>query len=80
MRVSETHINATKGYQLGDEDIYEPYTDNIGDLFRSFQKEYGRCISKCYIDPDAKQIGWVFQKKVQYTDCDEYYIHEVWIY
>jgi len=66
---------------LGDSDYYEPYTDNIGKLFLNFQREYGRCVSKVYIDTlgGAKPIGWVFQKLRKYTDCNEHYLAETWI-
>ena len=68
-------------YMLGDSGFYEPYTDNIGDLFLSMQREYGRCTSKVYIDTDdgVKAIGWTFQKKQKYTDCNKYYLQETWV-
>jgi len=28
---------------------------------------------------ESHQTGWVFQKKVKYEDCNEYYIEEVWV-
>lgn len=60
-------------------DLYEPSTDNTGKLFRSLQGEYGKCISKMYHDDYHGSIGWVFEKRVKFTDCDEYYIQETWI-
>lgn len=53
----------------------------IGDIFRMFQREYGRCVSKVYIDTEdgVKAIGWVFQKREKYEDSDKTYIREVWI-
>jgi hypothetical protein len=39
LQVKETYVNETKGYQFGDVPWYEPYTDNIGKLFRTMQKE-----------------------------------------
>ena len=65
-------------YVIGDSDLYEPYTDNIGDLFLSLQREYGRCVSKVYIG-DGDPIGWVFQKRTKYTDCDKTYLAETWV-
>jgi hypothetical protein len=86
LQVKETFVNETKGYQFGDVPWYEPYTDNIGKLFRTMQKEYGRCNSKMYIDTKSggtKQVGWVFTKKMEYDDYrgrgDRYYIREVWV-
>jgi hypothetical protein len=28
---------------------------------------------------NPKPIGWVFEKKVKYSDVDKYYIQEVWV-
>lgn len=85
--VSEVFINGTKGYQFGESGIYEAYTDDIGKLFRSMQKEYGRCIGKVYIDTKdekAHTIGWVFSKRMKYEDArdnspDSFYTREVWV-
>ena len=81
MLVQETWINQTKGYQCGDSDLYEPYTNDIGELFREYQREYGRCISKMYTDTEngVKAIGWVFEKRVQYQDCQETYLQHTWV-
>ncbi len=79
--VNETWVNATKGYQIGDSDVYESFTDNPGELFRSLQSEYGRCVSKMYSDSKegTKCIGWVFEKRQKYDDCNETYLAETWV-
>ena len=81
LMVSESWVNATKGYRLGDSGVYESYTDKVSELFRAMQKEYGRCVSKAYIDEsgNSKHIGWVFQKRKQYDDCKESYLQETWV-
>lgn len=79
MLIQETHINRTEGYMLGEAEPYEPFTEDTGKLFRELQREYGRCISKAYVDPDGKQIGWVFQKLTKYQDSNETYLAETWI-
>jgi len=69
-------------YQFGESDWYEPFTEDLGKLFKSLRKEYGRCVSKVYQDaPDrtADPIGWVFQKRVKYQDCNKTYLQEVWV-
>jgi len=68
MLIQETFTNETDGYNFGESEPYEPYTDDIGKLFKSFQREYGRCTSKMYVDtPEGtKAIGWVFTKRMQY--------------
>lgn len=84
--VSETFINATKGHRFSEIPPYEPYTDNIGELYRAYVREYGRCIGSVNIDTDhgAQRIGWVFQKRMRYEDArsrrpEDYYILEVWV-
>lgn len=78
------YVNATEGHRYGDEPITETFTDDIGELYRRCAEEYGRCISKVYIDlPDAPAtpIGWVFVKRVEYDDYHsrETYLRETWV-
>lgn len=65
-----------------DREPVETRFDGVGDLFRHCQKEYGRCTNKVYIDvaEEAKQVGWIFQKRQQYTDCRDTYLQETWIH
>jgi hypothetical protein len=52
-----------------------------GKLFRLLTKEHGRCTGKVYIDRKdgaTIHIGWVFQKRAQYTDSRETYLQETW--
>jgi hypothetical protein len=82
MFISEHFVNATESVRIGESDVFEAWTDSPGQLFRSLQKEYGACKSKVYIDgPDNQSIhvGWIFRKRVQYQDCDEAYLQEVWV-
>jgi len=82
LHINETWVNADKGYQVGDSGWYEPYTDDLGRLFKAMQKEYGGCVSKIYLDaPDGTcfPVGWVFQKRVKYSDCNETYLQETWV-
>ena len=81
--IKETFVNADMNYIIGESEWFEAFTDNLGRLFRSCQKQYGKCISRIYQDtPDgtADPIGWVFQKHVKYRDCNEYYIQETWVH
>lgn len=81
--IQETYINESEGHMIGESDVYETYTDHRGELFRDLQREYGRCISKVYMDtPDGppKTIGWVFSKTLGYEDAPERkYVREVWV-
>jgi hypothetical protein len=83
--IDETYINRDRGYRFGETGVYETFTDNRGKLFRSLQKEYGRCTSKVYVDgPPTRAVGWVFEKKCRYEDArgnapDDFYTREVWV-
>ena len=80
--ISESYVNATKGWRCGDSGVYESAYDNPGQLFKALQKEYGRCVSKVYVDGTnnkPKAIGWVFQKRQQYERSNEWFVSEVWI-
>ncbi len=76
MLIKETWINRTENCGYGDSGEYEPFTDNIGKLFKALQKEHGRCQGKVYVDIQgaARQTGWVFVKNCQYTDTKGIYL------
>lgn len=81
--VSETFVNATEHYRISDKlEPYEAWTDDAGKLFRTLQREYGKCIGSVYVDGEGgkpQKIGWVFQKRAKYEDTKESYLQEVWI-
>ena len=80
--VRETYINATEHYCLGESQVYETHTDNLGELFHDCQKQHGRCVSSMYCDlPNGKsqRIGWIFVKRARYEDSPKYYLQEVWV-
>ena len=77
------YINKDKDALIGaDPEPYEAFTDDRGRLFRDCQREYGRCVSRMYREfkdgPD-RAVGWVFQGRDKYQDCDETYMREVWV-
>lgn len=85
----EEYVDEDRGARYGGSDLYEPYTDDVGRLFRSLRREYGRCQSSVYIDDadgkSTRRIGWVFVKRVQYEDTGtygrpaEFYNRSVWV-
>lgn len=81
VEIKNHNADDEKRYRIGDSGLYEPYTDNIKRLFLDYMREFGRCVSKVYIDTSegVKAIGWVFQKRVKYTDCNDTYLQETWV-
>jgi hypothetical protein len=89
LQVTEEHLSLSldmeKGYHLGEPQSYRPFTEDRKRLFKAYQQEYGRCMSKVYQDgPDGVScpVGWVFQKVREYEDARskaDRYIHEVWV-
>lgn len=80
--IKEVWVNRTRDYIVGDSGYYQPFTDDLGTLFNSLRKEYGRCIGHVYRDtPDgtADKIGWVFEKLSKYEDTGEKYLAETWV-
>jgi len=78
----EVWLNATEGFGCGETDVYETFTDNVGELYRAMQSEYGRCVSRVYVDRadgTPRPIGWVFQRRRRYTDTGETYLAETWV-
>ena len=81
MLVKEVWTNGTEGYRIGDSGYYEPWTTDTGQLFKAYQKEFGRCTSKVYVDKEngAQPIVWEFEKLVSYTDTGEPYLQLTWV-
>lgn len=85
--VSETYVNADKGYTYGDQPPYESFTDDPGELYRRMRREYGRCTGSVRVDTaDGKsiKIGWVFHRRVPYEGPHRAgqpttYLQETWI-
>jgi len=77
----ETYRNASENYIIGESDVQETFTENVGELYRSCRAEYGRCTGRVYVDGrvEPRAIGWVFLKRVQYDDSPETYLQEVWV-
>jgi hypothetical protein len=80
--IQESFVDLIQNCRTGESEVYETFTDNTGELFRSLRKEYGRCISRVYRDgPDGSAIpfGWVFKKSRRYNDSRETFTQEVWV-
>lgn len=89
--VSEAYINATTETRFGESDWQEPYTDDVGQLYRSMVDEYGRCTGHVYVsttEGDNVAVGWVFVKRMKYEDYrsglrhvrgERTYLREVWV-
>lgn len=79
--IHETYVNTTQGYIYGESDFYETFTGNLGQLFRSLQREYGKAgkMYRDFQDGVTRQVGWVFTGKALYEDTKEPYTREVWV-
>lgn len=77
----ENWHDRTRSIATGSSDVYETFSDDPGELFRAFQRQYGRCVSSVYVEKDgtSRRIGWVFQKRARYTDTKESYLMETWV-
>ena len=79
---SEVLVEKDRNLIFSEIEPYETYTSDLGKLFLSNQKEYGRCVSKQYTeaeDGSSVQNGWVFQKRSRYTDYSGTYLQETWV-
>jgi hypothetical protein len=74
--IEEVLVNESEGYLIDNTGVYESFTDSRKILFKSLQREYGRCVSKVYADD--KPIGWVFEKTARYEDTGEPFTMSAW--
>jgi len=82
MLIEQVSSIAEEKCLIGDPEMYEPFTENIGLLFKDLQKDFGRCVSKMYVDDsegNSHHVGWVFQKRCKYEDTKEMFTLETWI-
>jgi hypothetical protein len=79
--IRETYVNKTEGHHFGERVRRDPPSADPGALFRACRSEYGRCVSRIYVDTDdgPKACGWVFQRRERYEDSEETYLREVWV-
>ena len=80
--VQEQFVDRTRECRTGDSEVYESFTSNVKDLFQHLQQEHGVCISNIFRDgpnDEAVPIGWVFQKRMKYSDTKESFVQEVWV-
>jgi hypothetical protein len=86
--IATTMVNETKGYWVSDftepvEDwlLKDDGTPDFGAIFRIARSDYGRCVSSMYVDAEGgpRRVGWVFQKRCKYDDCNDTYLQETWV-
>jgi len=81
----ETFLNKTENYLLCEPQktpLADTVIKNLRDLYKYGRKEYGRCVSKMYVDSKdgiTKHVGYVFEQKRYYEDTKEPYIAETWL-
>src|SRR5580765_6955304 len=57
MRIREVYVNETTDTRFGDSGWYEPWTEDKGKLFRSYQQEFGGCASTEYRNARLSREG-----------------------
>ena len=88
--IKESYVDATKGGRYSDVDWYETkFADNeLRPMFKNLVKEFGRVRSmwRDKAGGGREQVGWVFEKRVEYDDNrantpikQRTYLREVWV-
>jgi hypothetical protein len=79
--VEEVFVDKADKVIIGEHEPYETAYDNAGDLYKALASSYGRCQGKTYveIDGEEKHTGWIFEAKVEYDDCEDTFVREVWV-
>ena len=81
MYIKETYVNETEGYQHGDTEWYETFTDDLGTLYRDLKSQFGNAQNMYRDQKDAPpiKVGWVFTGRAEYEDTGEPYTRAVWV-
>lgn len=85
LQVHTSLTDETRGYRFVE--FTDEFDDSwtTGELFRAMQKEYGRCVSRVYVDTadgKAQPVGWYFESRQPYSDArkpSDTYIRGAWI-
>lgn len=81
LHINEAWVDATRNLRIGESDVFESCYSTPSEVYRGAMREHGRCIGKVYVDRGGSvlHVGWVFQKRVKYDDCDETFLRETWV-
>lgn len=81
--ITEKYVDKDKNQLYSVVDWYETKFDDgqRRDLFKSCSKGFGRARAMWVDKPGGgrHQVGWVFEKRVQYEDSRGTYLREVWV-
>ena len=79
--IEEHHVDEDRGYSMCEPDICESMFNTPGEAYRYYSRDGWRCKSKVRIDTPrgVKHVGWYFVKRDKYTDCDEPFLHGLWV-
>lgn len=77
LHIKETYVNRTEGNIVHVTELFKTIHTEVGELYKSLRQDYGK-VQKSYVG-EGEQIGWVFTKKVPYSDSKETYLQEVWV-
>jgi len=87
LKLDIKYVDKDRMIGFGDEDrvVTGPSVIDLtlGKLFKMLEREFGRCVSKTYVDrKDAPptEIGWVFNARRRYEDKPKQtYLAEIWV-
>jgi len=82
MFASMVYMDAGRNVGLGEDPPHETFTDDVGKMFRFGLQEFGRCMSRVFVDlkgGEVRQVGWYFEKRVPYDDGRGTYRRGVWV-
>ena len=76
VEIKDRNLDTEKRTIFSESKVCATKHTTVSSLFLALQREYGKCVSKQYVDEKqedgtfkAKQIGWVFEKRVKYDDA-----------
>jgi hypothetical protein len=81
--ISVLYTNASENHCIGEEEAHETRFTTISELYKFCIHEFGACKSKIFVDTKdpnkSKHVGWYFERKEKYEDCNDKYLRGVWV-
>ena len=79
LEIAVSQINRTERYRCGE-------WEGEAEDFAALRKEYGGRVSRVYVDPGPRHVGWTFTRRVLYDDAHRIsdpakrtFLRETWV-